>query len=68
MQLSPNEAIVMVSGVHPVRASKVRYYEDTQLKRRVLNPSRANPVAWSRRQTIGQAVRKSRPLPNSSRR
>ena len=59
MQLSPNEAIVMVSGVHPVRASKVRYYEDTQLKRRVLNPSRANPVAlvaqaddWSGRPQI----------------
>src|SRR5579883_2096189 len=25
MQLSPNEAIVMISGVHPVRARKVRY-------------------------------------------
>jgi type IV secretion system protein VirD4 len=44
MQLSPNEAIVMVSGVHPVRASKVRYYEDRQLKCRVLTPSRASPV------------------------
>jgi type IV secretion system protein VirD4 len=63
MQLSPNEAIVMVSGVHPVRASKVRYYEDTQLKRRVLNPSRANPVAlvaraddWSGRTQILPSV------------
>src|SRR5262249_19849762 len=44
MQLSPNEAIVMVSGVHPVRASKVRYYEDAQLKRRVLKPSLTRPV------------------------
>ncbi|KAJ8137080.1 hypothetical protein OY671_009707, partial [Metschnikowia pulcherrima] len=59
MQLSPNEAIVMVSGVHPVRPSQVRYYEDTPLKRRVLNPSRANPVAsvaqaddWSGRPQI----------------
>jgi type IV secretion system protein VirD4 len=63
MQLSPNEAIVMVSGVHPVRASKVRYYEDTQLKRRVLNPPRANPVAlvaraddWSGRTQIPPSV------------
>jgi type IV secretion system protein VirD4 len=44
MQLSPNEAIVMVSGVHPVRARKVRYYEDPQFQRRILKPSRAIPV------------------------
>jgi type IV secretion system protein VirD4 len=63
MQLSPNEAIVMVSGVHPVRASKVRYYEDAQLKRRVLEPPRANPVAlvaraddWSGRTQIPPSV------------
>ena len=53
----------MASGVHPVRASKVRYYEDTQLKRRVLNPPRANPVAldaraddWSGRTQIPPSV------------
>jgi type IV secretion system protein VirD4 len=44
MQLSPNEAIVMVSGVHPVRARKVRYYEDPQFQSRVLEPSRAVPI------------------------
>jgi type IV secretion system protein VirD4 len=44
MQLSPNEAIVMVSGVHPVRARKVRYYEVPQFQRRILKPSRAVPV------------------------
>ena len=49
----------MVSGVHPVRASKVRYYEDAQLKRRVLKPSPAGPVTlvaqtddWSGRTQI----------------
>jgi type IV secretion system protein VirD4 len=47
MQLSPNEAIVMVSGVHPVRARKVRYYEDPQFQRRVLKPSRAVPINFS---------------------
>jgi type IV secretion system protein VirD4 len=63
MQLSPNEAIVMVSGVHPVRASRVRYYEDAQLKRRVLKPSRASPVTlatqaddWSGRAQIPPSV------------
>ncbi|MBV9983431.1 conjugal transfer protein TraG [Bradyrhizobium sp.] len=44
MQLSPNEAIVMVSGVHPLRARKVRYYEDPQLQHRVLKPARTGPV------------------------
>src|SRR5207244_3830657 len=49
MQLSPNEAIVMVSGVTPVRARKVRYYEDPQFQRRVLKPSRAAPINSSAR-------------------
>jgi len=64
MQLSPNEAIVMVSGVHPVRARKVRYYEDPQLQGRILTPSCTGPVTavaqpddWSGR----------RPLPPSAR-
>jgi type IV secretion system protein VirD4 len=39
MQLSPNEAIVMVSGAHPIRAGKVRYYEDPQFQHRILRPS-----------------------------
>lgn len=45
MQLSPNEAIVMVSGVHPVRARKLRYYEDSQFQIRILKPSSTNPVS-----------------------
>ena len=49
MQLSPNEAIVMVSGVHPVRARKVRYYEDPQFQRRVLQSSGAVPINFSTR-------------------
>jgi type IV secretion system protein VirD4 len=44
MQLSPNEAILMISGLYPVRARKVRYYEDAQLQRRILKPSRTVPV------------------------
>src|SRR6266850_1562236 len=49
MQLSPNEAIVMVSGVHPVRARKVRYYEDPQFQCRVLQSSGAVPINFSTR-------------------
>ena len=63
MQLSPNEAIVMVSGVHPVRARKVRYYEDPQFQRRISNPSRiglvtslAHPDEWSGRTAIPPSI------------
>ncbi|WP_334386527.1 conjugal transfer protein TraG [Bradyrhizobium sp. AZCC 2262] len=63
MQLSPNEAIVMVSGVHPVRARKVRYYEDPQLQSRILRPAGNAPVNlvdqqddWSVRPPITPAV------------
>ncbi|WFT96982.1 conjugal transfer protein TraG [Bradyrhizobium barranii] len=49
MQLSPDEAIVMVSGGHPLRARKVRYYEDPQLQRRILKLSRTKPVSSTTR-------------------
>jgi type IV secretion system protein VirD4 len=49
MQLSPNEAIVMVSGVRPVRARKVRYYEDGQFQSRILKPSRTVPTDMTAR-------------------
>ena len=38
MQLPPSDQVVLVSGVAPIRARKARYYEDPQLKRRVLAP------------------------------
>jgi type IV secretion system protein VirD4 len=63
MQLSPNEAIVMVSGVPPVRALKVRYYEDPQFRSRVLRPAGNAPVNlvahqddWSARPPIAPSV------------
>jgi type IV secretion system protein VirD4 len=63
MQLSPNEAIVMVSGVHPVRARKARYYEDPQLQRLILKPPRTGPVSlvaqpddWSGRAPIPPSI------------
>ncbi|MCP5386012.1 MAG: conjugal transfer protein TraG [Novosphingobium sp.] len=36
MQLPPDDEIVMVAGVHPVRAKKARYYQDRRLADRVL--------------------------------
>jgi type IV secretion system protein VirD4 len=52
MQLPPTDEIVMVSGVSPIRAKKVRYFEDPQLKSRVTPPPEDlpafhNPDAWS---------------------
>jgi type IV secretion system protein VirD4 len=43
MQLPPSDELVLVSGVPPIRAKKVRYYEDRQLKARVLPP----PTPWA---------------------
>jgi type IV secretion system protein VirD4 len=38
MQLPPSDSIVMVSGHRPIRASKLRYYEDRNFAFRVLPP------------------------------
>jgi type IV secretion system protein VirD4 len=42
MQLPPGDELVLVSGVHPVRAKKARYFEDPRLTERVLAPSAAS--------------------------
>jgi len=38
MQLPPAEAIVLVSGLAPIRARKLRYYDDVNFSRRVTPP------------------------------
>ncbi|KRA84687.1 conjugal transfer protein TraG [Altererythrobacter sp. Root672] len=38
MQLDPRDELVLVSGLAPVRASKLRYYEDRNFASRVLPP------------------------------
>ncbi|MBU3031704.1 conjugal transfer protein TraG [Paracoccus marinaquae] len=38
MQLPPDEEIVMVAGIPPIRATKARYFEDTRFRERVLSP------------------------------
>ncbi|MGH6782262.1 MAG: IncP-type conjugal transfer protein TraG, partial [Sphingomonadaceae bacterium] len=47
MQLPPTDEIVMVSGVHPLRAKKARYFEDRRLAMRVLSPPASSPPATS---------------------
>src|SRR5271168_1280969 len=38
MQLPHDDELVLVSGCHPIRAKKARYYEDHQLQGRILPP------------------------------
>ena len=38
MQLPPDDELVLVSGMHPIRARKARYYEDRRLSERILPP------------------------------
>jgi type IV secretion system protein VirD4 len=47
MQLPPTDEIVMVSGVHPIRAKKARYYEDRRFAERILAPP--DLVRWETR-------------------
>jgi type IV secretion system protein VirD4 len=62
MQLPPTDEIVMVSGVQPIRGKKARYYEDPQLKERIMKPPQivapTNPPRddWSGRPPIGGAA------------
>jgi type IV secretion system protein VirD4 len=47
MQLPPNDELVLVSGCHPIRAKKARYYEDPQLRTRILPPPKPSRSADS---------------------
>ncbi len=38
MQLPHDDELVLVSGCHPIRAKKARYFEDPQMKARILPP------------------------------
>lgn len=43
MQLPNSDEIVLVSGCPPIRARKVRYYQDRRLKDRILPPPQLGP-------------------------
>ena len=38
MQLPPADELILVSGCHPIRAKKMRYFEDPEMKGRILPP------------------------------
>jgi type IV secretion system protein VirD4 len=44
MQLTPDDELVMVAGIPPIRTRKARYFEDVRLSQRVLpTPARGEP-------------------------
>jgi type IV secretion system protein VirD4 len=57
MQLPPDDELVMVSGCPPIRAKKVRYYEDPELAARILPPpilTASKPTAADERPAVPQ--------------
>ena len=61
MQLPPDDELVLVSGCQPIRAKKARYYEDPELKARILPPptlsgSRCSPPARTSSPTAPKAI------------
>ena len=55
MQLPPEDELVLVSGCHPIRAKKARYFEDRQLRVRVLQPPVLDPSRNPEKATSGGA-------------
>jgi type IV secretion system protein VirD4 len=47
MQLPPGEELVLVSGVPPIRADKLRYYDDRNFSGRVLPPPVLSEVGYA---------------------
>jgi type IV secretion system protein VirD4 len=64
MQLPPDDEIVMVAGVPPIRAKKARYFEDPRLAERILSPPKSTegevkrkPNDWSTLASIQPLMR-----------
>ncbi|MGV1682433.1 conjugal transfer protein TraG [Sphingopyxis sp. NJF-3] len=51
MQLDPKDELVLVSGMAPIRAKKLRYYEDPHFKSRLLPPPGPGGEAYPDRPT-----------------
>lgn len=47
MQLAPEDELIFLSGVPPIRAKKIRYYQDRALASRILPPPLLNKVSDS---------------------
>ncbi|WOF44554.1 IncP-type conjugal transfer protein TraG [Sphingopyxis indica] len=47
MQLPPDEELVLVSGMPPIRARKLRYFEDSNFTSRVVDPPALSPANYT---------------------
>ena len=56
MQLPPDDELVLVSGCHPIRAKKARYFEDAEMKARILPP----PILTAREASIAPSISERR--------
>jgi type IV secretion system protein VirD4 len=67
MQLSPDEEVLMLSGHPPIRAHKIRYYQDSNFKQRVFSPPALNSVgAYADAPPPSPDDWSGLPVPNSS--
>jgi type IV secretion system protein VirD4 len=65
MQLPPEDELVLVSGVPPIRARKARYFEDPRLTERVLPPPNSSSLDRDGRAATDDWSRQPAP-PNSN--
>jgi type IV secretory pathway TraG/TraD family ATPase VirD4 len=60
MQLPADDELVLVSGCQPIRAKKARYYEDSELKARILRPPNCRSLRrWRRALRLSSSTRRS---------
>src|SRR3546814_9219851 len=52
MQLPPADELVLVSGLAPIRAKKLRYYEDRNFTSRVMPPPELSEGGWRDRPAL----------------
>jgi type IV secretion system protein VirD4 len=72
MQLPATEEVMMAAGYPPIRARKARYFEDGQLKQRIVAPpepgravvGRLTQDDWSNRPTVEPAAAERAPGAN----
>jgi type IV secretion system protein VirD4 len=63
MQLPPNDEIVMVAGIPPIRATKARYFEDARFRERLLPPPDLTPPEGTRADDWTALLIPARPRP-----
>jgi type IV secretion system protein VirD4 len=66
MQLPPHQEVVMVSGHAPVRAQKLRYFEDDNFRARVMPPPVLNSHVYADRPAARSDDWSQLPLPTSA--